>query len=206
MSTAVQAPRLHLFPPFSGASRHQVPIAETFQSVWSRTQRELPPGHPDRARPVKLHYRDDPAWQGWQTPRPLWTMVDLAELDHARLPEPARRANLETAAFVDGWLTDHGRKPDPAAEHRLVLLLFVFWSTIRLNRDGHKRDGSIADLPPAAIAAISSWRTLSLTGQPAAVFERLVATRFRRTPYQAALDRRMIAAAIDVRLNGKEVR
>ncbi|WP_344466498.1 hypothetical protein [Kitasatospora kazusensis] len=174
-----------------------------FQEIWAKTQRELPPANPDRARPVLLHRRNDPEWSGWRGAT-LTREVDLAGLTQAQLPLPARRANLETAAFVDGWIADFRRSGrtveqlrGSAHEKRLVLLLFGFWSTVRLAADGRKRSHPIESLPASAVEEIARWRSLSLGPVGDGGIDRLMAATFVRTPYQAVLDSRMIRGAVE---------
>jgi hypothetical protein len=192
-----------LFPPFDGLlTERQYAIAAVFQEIWARTQRQLPVASPDRARPVLLHRRSDPTWSRWGAA--LTREVDLAGLAQGELPFPARRANLETAAFIDGWIADFCRVgpslaqlPGSVHEKRLVLMLFAFWSTVRLAEDGRKRDHSTEALPASAVAKVAHWRTLSLGPADDTGIDQLMAATFVRTPYQADLDTRMIRGAIE---------
>jgi hypothetical protein len=204
---AVNSPshkQIALFPPFKGPlTARQYAIAAVFQDIWARTQRELPAADPDRVGPVLLHRRSDPDWNGWGGGA-VTREVDLSYLTQRQLPLLARRANLETAAFVDGWITDFCHASGnidelrgSVHEKRLVLLLFAFWSTVRLTADGQKRDHSIDTLPASAVEEIAHWRSLALGAADDVGIDRVMAATFVRTPYQAVLDRRMIRGAVE---------
>jgi hypothetical protein len=187
------------FLPFDGAftERHYA-IAAVFQAIWCRTQLRLPDDSPDRAAPL----RHDSSWHD-SPGRSTTRTVDMATLSQSKLPFDAQRANLETAAFVDGWLSDYYRVHGTGEElrgsryeKRLILLLFMFWSTVRLTADGRKRSESVIQLPASSIAEIGYWRALSLAEAESDIDE-LLAAKFIRTPYQATLDCIMVRGAIE---------